>query len=248
MWREKDTIYQSLIVLRLKENNIASVDAGIMKALPKIKLLNLEVNSITHFEDPTFYLFGRSWKYTIALSYNPLDCRSHLAWVISARQVVGEATCSTPFCLNGSALHAMSMYLCIHWTHNLTRWCRGKMTATLADDIFKCNIVNENVLICSQASNWQLVIIDPGNGLVPKRRQAIIWTNDDPVQWRLYGSPNLNELTRIVVPYIVLKVLCFNAYWYRVFTHIHYAYTSVLFQWYRAGEQGGILWEILGIG
>ena len=35
------------------------------------------------------------------------------------------------------------------------------------------------------------------NGLVPKRRQAIIWTNDDPVQRRIYASLGLNELTHI---------------------------------------------------
>ena len=199
-WREKDTIYQSLIVLRLKENSVTSVDAGIMKALPKIKLLNLEVNSITHFEDPTNYLFGRSWKYTIALSYNPLDRRSHLAWVVSARQVVSDATCNTPFCLNGSALRAMSMYLCIG---------RGKMAATLADDIFKCNLVNENVLICSQAHNWQLVIIGPGNGLVPRKGYKPLF---EPMMTQFndaYASPHLIELTCIVVSYIVLKVLCF---------------------------------------
>ena len=33
------------------------------------------------------------------------------------------------------------------------------------------------------------------NGLAPNRRQAIIWTNDDPVQRRIYASLGLNELT-----------------------------------------------------
>ena len=33
------------------------------------------------------------------------------------------------------------------------------------------------------------------NGLAPNRRQAIIWTNDDPVQRRIYALLDLNELT-----------------------------------------------------
>ena len=34
-----------------------------------------------------------------------------------------------------------------------------------------------------------------GNSLAPNKRQAITWTNDDPVQWPIYSSPGLNELT-----------------------------------------------------
>ena len=35
--------------------------------------------------------------------------------------------------------------------------------------------------ICSQESNWQSITIGSGNGLVRNRRQAITWTNADPV-------------------------------------------------------------------
>ena len=28
----------------------------------------------------------------------------------------------------------------------------------------------------------------------PDRRQAISWTNDDTVHWRIYASPGINEL------------------------------------------------------
>ena len=34
---------------------------------------------------------------------------------------------------------------------------------------------------------------DSDNGLAPNRRQAIIWTNDDIVFWRIYASLGLNE-------------------------------------------------------
>ena len=32
--------------------------------------------------------------------------------------------------------------------------------------------------VCSQGANWQNASIGLDNGLVPARRQAIIWTND----------------------------------------------------------------------
>ena len=61
------------------------------------------------------------------------------------------------------------------------------MAATWAH-IFKCNFVNENVLIlikkftevCSQWSNWQNASIGSDNGMAPNRLQTIIWTNADP--------------------------------------------------------------------
>ena len=109
-WRENDTVYSSLVKFGLRRNNIASIDTGFVKALPRIMYLDLKQNAITHFEDPTLYLIGRSWKYTIALSQNPLDCGSNLAWVVSVRQVVKDATCETPACVNGTSLHTMSKY------------------------------------------------------------------------------------------------------------------------------------------
>ena len=48
--------------------------------------------------------------------------------------------------------------------------------------------------MCSLGSDRQYVIIGSENGLAPKRWQAIIWTNDGVVYWRIYESPVLNEL------------------------------------------------------
>ena len=42
--------------------------------------------------------------------------------------------------------------------------------------------------ICYQESNWQQASISSGNGLAPNRRQAIIWTNDEPVHWHICGT------------------------------------------------------------
>ena len=62
------------------------------------------------------------------------------------------------------------------------------MAAILADDIFKCIFFNENDRISIQISLRQQASIDSGNGLAPNRRQAINWTNDDPVHWRVYAA------------------------------------------------------------
>ena len=110
-WRENDTVYDRLAVLWLDDNNIKSIDAGMIKVLPNIRHLDLTKNSITHFEDPIRYLNGISSQCTISLGKNPLDCGSHLAWVVSWQQVVVDATCNTPRCVNGIALHTMSEYM-----------------------------------------------------------------------------------------------------------------------------------------
>ena len=59
------------------------------------------------------------------------------------------------------------------------------MDAAWADDIFKCNIVNEYALTSINISlNFVPLLISniptggSDNGLAPIRRQAIIWTND----------------------------------------------------------------------
>ena len=49
---------------------------------------------------------------------------------------------------------------------------------------FKWNFIE----ICYLGSNWQLTIIDSGNGLSPNRWQAIFWTNDGIVYWCIYAS------------------------------------------------------------
>ena len=41
---------------------------------------------------------------------------------------------------------------------------------------------------CSHESLWQSAGIGSGDGLVPNRRQIIIWTNGDPVHGRMYAA------------------------------------------------------------
>ena len=50
----------------------------------------------------------------------------------------------------------------------------------------------------SQGSNWQHFSIGLDNDLVPKRRQAIIWTNGGLVYWHIYASFGLNALRTLM--------------------------------------------------
>ena len=73
------------------------------------------------------------------------------------------------------------------------------MAAILADDIFKCNFVNENIRISNKIS---LKFVHEGSSnnipslvqIMAWRRQAIIWTNVDPVCRRIYAALGGNEL------------------------------------------------------
>ena len=70
----------------------------------------------------------------------------------------------------------------------------GQNGRHFADDDFTCIFFTENVLyldqnfteFCPQASNRQWPSIGLDNSLVPNRRQAIIWTNADPIHWIIY--------------------------------------------------------------
>ena len=43
-------------------------------------------------------------------------------------------------------------------------------------------------------SNWLYINIGSANGLVPNRRQVIIWTNADPIHWHIYAALGWVEL------------------------------------------------------
>ena len=52
--------------------------------------------------------------------------------------------------------------------------------------------------VCPQGSNWQSSSIGLDNGLAPNRRQPIIWTNADPINWRIYATL-WDELTQMFI-------------------------------------------------
>ena len=66
--------------------------------------------------------------------------------------------------------------------------------------------------MCSQESNWQKASIGSGNGLAPNRRQAIIWTNADPVRWRIYAALGRDELNKPIQFQQPAHIL----YWYAI--------------------------------
>ena len=53
--------------------------------------------------------------------------------------------------------------------------------------------------VWSQGSNWQSCGIGLDNGLAPNRWQAIILTNADPINWRIYATPGGDELTQMLI-------------------------------------------------
>ena len=53
--------------------------------------------------------------------------------------------------------------------------------------------------ICPQEFNWQSFTIGTDNGLMPNRQQAIIWTNADPIHWRIYATLEGDELTQMFI-------------------------------------------------
>ena len=61
--------------------------------------------------------------------------------------------------------------------------------------------------VCSQESNEQYSSIGLDNGLAPIRLQAIIWTNEDPVHWRLYAALGGDEL----IDYYINALLCVHS-------------------------------------
>ena len=87
----------------------------------------------------------------------------------------------------------------------LIRWSRDKMAAifqTIFSNAFSWmkSFSFQTILIkmCSLWSNWQYVIIGSDIGLLPNRRQAIIWTNDGLVYRRIYAWLGLNGLSQTV--------------------------------------------------
>ena len=74
---------------------------------------------------------------------------------------------------------------------NFNTWGPRQNDRHFPDHIFKYIFVNENVWIWIKIS---LKFVPNGPvGLTPTRRQAFIWTNDDPVYWRIYASLDLDE-------------------------------------------------------
>ena len=58
----------------------------------------------------------------------------------------------------------------------------------------KLNFKQNFIEMCSLGSNWQYISISSDNSLAPSGRQAIIWSNADPVHRRIYVALGGDEL------------------------------------------------------
>ena len=70
----------------------------------------------------------------------------------------------------------------------------GKNGGKIVDDNFQCNFVKQNwllsLILSLKSGSWfeidEKLYLSVDNCLATNRRQTIIWTNDDSVQWRMY--------------------------------------------------------------
>ena len=97
----------------------------------------------------------------------------------------------------------------------------GENGCQFAEDIFKCIFMNEKICILIEIS-IKFVHKGPSigldNGLVLNRCQSIIWTNADPIHWRIYAALGLNELSVLsdqlaIKPVTLVSWLCSYQSW-----------------------------------
>ena len=103
------------------------------------------------------------------------------------------------------------------WTLALNSSPSGQNGRQFADVIFSCIFINEKFCILIIIS-LKLVpkgpIIGLHNGLVPNRQQAIIWTNVDPIHWRIYMALGGDELIGIIVIFCIgTHLVSSKQYW-----------------------------------
>ena len=90
----------------------------------------------------------------------------------------------------------------------------GQNDRHFADIIFKRILLNKDISISIKASlkfipngpisNIPALIqvnIGSDNGLAPTRRQAIIWTNVNPIDWRIFAALGRYELIDLIAAY-----------------------------------------------
>ena len=104
-----ENMYGKLRKLFITNDRIFVVSSQIWKGIPNISSIIIYHNDITHIEDPVFE-FPRKSIY-MNLGGNPLDCTSHLTWIVSASCLsVLYACCNTPSCRKGMPLLSMSQF------------------------------------------------------------------------------------------------------------------------------------------
>ena len=81
----------------------------------------------------------------------------------------------------------------IHWSQDKMTAISKKNQLTLLQWI-SFNFRHNFTEICFSWPNWQYGNVGSDNGLEPNRQQAIIGSNVVTLYWRIYTSPDLNEL------------------------------------------------------
>ena len=86
----------------------------------------------------------------------------------------------------------------------------GQNGRHFTDNIFRYNSMNEKFCIlikislkfCPKGPIDNSIGLD--NGLTPNKRQAIIWSNADPIHWPIYAALDRDELTEAMLTYCPL--------------------------------------------
>ena len=104
----------------------------------------------------------------------------------------------------------LNTYCAAHWAapSSINSASPGQDDHHFTYDIFKCILLLKSFVFwlkfhwsLYEWSNWQWPNIGLNNALAPNRRQAIIWTNADPIHWLMYAAVGGDEV----------KVLCYAA-------------------------------------
>ena len=119
----------------------------------------------------------------------PFQCQTRLK--ISAQMPCLKTVSNSNISSKRFEIHLW--FLCIFSTVYTSRMSKhlppGQNGCHFADDLFKCIFVKENFLILMKLS-LMLVPMGPinNNQASPNKRQATIWTNVNPIHWRIYAG------------------------------------------------------------
>ena len=90
--------------------------------------------------------------------------------------------------------HFKKINIALIWCDSLIHLSLNNMAANLTDNIFNLIFLNENVWISIEIS---LEFVPKGPVVQamawPNRRQAITWTNVDPIHWLIYATLGEDE-------------------------------------------------------
>ena len=107
----------------------------------------------------------------------------------------------------------------------------GQNGRHFVDDNFKCICMNESFVFWLK-SHWSLLLrvqltITQHHGLAPNRRRAIIWTNADSINWRIYAT-----LSLLCMVSLSLSIYIYVYIYIYIYEHDSMACVSALGEWH----------------